>query len=811
MLTTDTQPDSGVKLTVVSAGAGRMRVHVSGFRVDAVRAVAIEDTVGKVTGVHSVQAYPRTASVVIWYSPARCGTAAILSAIADAERIPAASVPARAPHSADIHKAGVVQRLIGWAARTLSGQRDDGPGCVSAVVATPQAGVVSDGCCDHDDNEREPERLWHVVKLRRAALSGVLLGAAMITAWAGPFGPVVLGLKVVALAVGASTFVPSSLKRLAQGRIGVGTLMTIAAAGAVALGAVGEAATLAFLFSISEGLEEYAVARTRRGLRALLSLVPDRATVLRDGAETVVGAAELRVGDQMIVKPGERLATDGIIRVGRTALDVSAITGESMPLEAGAGDDVFAGSINGSGVLRVEVTATAQDNSLARIVHIVEAEQARKGASQRLADHIARPLVPGIMIGAALIAGTGSVVGTPLVWVERALVVLVAASPCALAIAVPVSVVAAIGAASKLGVLIKGGAALEALGTIHTIAVDKTGTLTANRPAVIDVATTNGATREQVLAVAAALEARSEHPLAPAILAAAQAPISAASDVQAIVGAGLTGHLDGHAVRLGRPGWLDPADLADHVARMQHAGATAVLVERDTQLLGAIAVRDELRPEAPEVIAGLRASGYEVTMLTGDNHATAAALAAQGGIEDVYAELRPEDKAHLVAQLRTRRPTAMVGDGVNDAPALAAADLGIAMGAMGTDVAIETADVALLGQDLRHLPQALHHARRARRIMLQNVGLSLSIITVLMPLAVFGTLGLATVVLVHELTEVIVIANGVRAGRLKGLTGPHTPDRFTTQGNGATTIAATRRPVRQPTQLPSGGTIATNS
>ncbi|WP_264990846.1 heavy metal translocating P-type ATPase, partial [Mycobacterium kiyosense] len=450
-------------------------------------------------------------------------------------------------------------------------------------------------------------------------------------------------------------------------------------------------------------------------------------------------------------------------------LDVSAITGEWVPVEAGPGDEVFAGSINGSGVLQVEVTATAEDNSLARIVHIVEAEQARKGASQRLADRIARPLVPGIMIAGALIAGTGSVFGSPAVWIERALVVLVAASPCALAIAVPVSVVAAIGAASKLGVLIKGGAALEALGTIGGLALDKTGTLTANRPAVIDVATTNGATREEVLAVAAALEARSEHPLAAAILAATHAPIAAASDVHAIPGAGLTGHLDGHTLRLGRPGWLDTAELADRVARMQQAGATAVLVERDEQLLGAIAVRDELRPEATEVIGRLRAEGYQVAMLTGDNHATAAALADQAGIAHVYAELRPEDKARLVGQLRAQRPTAMVGDGVNDAPALAAADLGIAMGAMGTDVAIETADVALMGQDLRHLPQALEHARRSRRIMLQNVGLSLGIITVLMPLALFGTLGLAAVVFVHELTEVIVIANGVRAGRITAL------------------------------------------
>jgi cation-transporting ATPase G len=779
MLTTDTDRDARIGLTVVSAGAGRMRVRTTGFRFDTVRAVAIEDAVSKVAGVQAVQAYPRTASVVIRYSPGVLNPEEILPAIRDAERVPAASVPVRAPHSVDGSNPGVVQRIFDWAERTRSGRCGNDSGVGSAVTARP-VGAFSDGCCDHDDDD-VAERLWQVVKLRRAALSGVLLSASAVTAWLTPFGPVALGLKVLALAVGASTFVPSSLTRLARGRIGVGTLMTIAAAGAVALGQVGEAAMLAFLFSISEGLEEYAVARTRRGLRALLSLVPDQATVLRDGAEFVVAAADLRVGDQMIVKAGERLATDGVVRGGRSVLDISAITGESVPVEAGPGEEVFAGSINGSGVLQVEVTATAEDNSLARIVHIVEAEQARKGASQRLADRIARPMVPGIMIAGVMIAGIGSVVGSPAVWVQRALVVLVAASPCALAIAVPVSVVAAIGAASRLGVLIKGGAALEALGTIGGLALDKTGTLTANRPMVIEVATTNGATREEVLAVAAALEARSEHPLAAAILTAAEQPIAAADEMQAVPGAGLTGHLDGHALRLGRPGWLDPAELTDRVARMQHAGATAVLVERDEQLLGAIAVRDELRPEAAEVITRLRAGGYEVAMLTGDNHATAAALADQAGIAQVYAELRPEDKARLVGQLRAQRPTAMVGDGVNDAPALAAADLGIAMGAMGTDVAIETADIALMGQDLRHLPQALEHARGSRQIMLQNVGLSLGIITVLMPLALFGTLGLAAVVFVHELTEVIVIANGIRAGRIKSLTEPHaTPGHVTT-------------------------------
>lgn len=635
---------------------------------------------------------------------------------------------------------------------------------------------MSDACgCGHDEargpdeqEEHPPEKLWQVSEIRFAAVSGLFLLGSWIAGLAGAASWVVLSLEALALLAGAYTFVPSTLGRLAKGKIGVGTLMTIAAVGAVLLGEVGEAAMLAFLFSISEGLEEYSLVRTRQGLRALLNLVPDEATVIRDGAEMVITPGELRVGDAMLVKPGERLASDGVILAGRTALDVSAITGESVPVEAAEGDDVFAGSINGTGTLTVTVTASAEDNSLARIVQIVEQEQSRKGASQRLADTIAKPLVPGVMIAAALIAIIGSIAGDPQLWIERALVVLVAASPCALAISVPVTVFAAIGAASKMGVLIKGGAALETLGTIRTVALDKTGTLTRNRPAVIEVATTGDASPEEVIDVAAALESRSEHPLARAILAAA-VTIRPAKDVAAVPGAGITGTRDGHQLRLGRPGWIDPHDLDGVIDRMQHAGATAVLVEVDNQVIGAIAVRDELRPESAGVIATLTRDGYEVVMLTGDNLATATALAREAGIDVVQADLRPEDKAATVRELSARHPTAMVGDGVNDAPALATADLGIAMGAMGTDVAIETADVALMGEDLRHLPQVFAHARRSRRIMLQNVGLSLALITVLIPLALFGVLGLAAVVLVHELAEVVVIANGVRAGRTRGL------------------------------------------
>jgi len=394
-------------------------------------------------------------------------------------------------------------------------------------------------------------------------------------------------------------------------------------------------------------------------------------------------------------------------------------------------------------------------------------------SSQRIGSPIAAPIpaiATAIMVLAVAIAGIGAAMGDPMRWLERALVVLVAASPCALAIAVPLTVVAAIGAASRQGALVKGGAAVEELGRIKVIALDKTGTLTRNRPQVVEVVTVGDTPEADALQTAAALEARSEHPLAQAILAAA-GEVPAAAEMTAVPGHGLRGRLGSAELRLGKPTWISPGPLADDVGRMQGAGATVVVLECDATVLAAIAVRDELRPEASEAIRQLGGLGIDVAMLTGDNTRTAEALAAEAGIRTVKSELLPEDKARLLSEIAGGRAIAMVGDGVNDAPALATADIGIAMGAMGTDVAIETADVALMGEDLRHLPQVLAHARRARRIMVQNIGLSLAIIGSLIPLAAFGVLGLATVVFIHELAEVLVILNAIRAARTHPLPG----------------------------------------
>nr|WP_232299638.1 cation-translocating P-type ATPase [Leucobacter komagatae] len=588
-----------------------------------------------------------------------------------------------------------------------------------------------------------------------------LPAVAVVAYWAG-------------LLTGAATFVPGAVRRLFVRRaLGIGLLMTISAIGAVLLGYVQEAAALAFLYSLAEALEDRAMDRARGGLRALLDLVPETATIATGGpagsTHSRIPATELQPGQLLILGPGERLATDGIVATGSSALDTSAVTGESIPVSVGVGDRVAAGSINTSSVLEITVTAAGTDNSLTQIVALVEQAQAVKGERARLADRIARPLVPGVLLLALAVVVFGALFGDPEMWITRALVVLVAASPCALAISVPVTVVSAIGGASRFGVIVKSGAAFERMGTIRRVALDKTGTLTRNAPSVTAVLTSAGATEAEVLTAVAAVERHSTHPLAAAIRAAAPGIADStpgAYDVAELPGKGMTGLLGGQRIAAGSPRWIAPGALSAGVAELEALGQTVVVVSRDGTVIGAVGIRDELRDEAKDMVSALRSAGIDVTMLTGDNARTARALAEQAGISSVHAELRPEDKARLVEELASTAPTAMIGDGINDAPALAAASVGIAMGATGSDAAIESADVAFTGHDLRRIPEALAHARAGHRIITQNIGLSLAIIAVLVPLAITGVLSLAAVVFVHELAEVAVIANGLRAARI---------------------------------------------
>ena len=614
-------------------------------------------------------------------------------------------------------KPGTVRRI------ELSRPLSTGDACCAAEPSSKTAAPsavhdAGDACCGPDlattptEADEEPEvrpPWWRDFALLPSALSGLFLLAGYTFEWTGLHIPALV-LQWAALLAGAYTFVPGAIRRLIRGRLGVGLLMTIAAIGAVLLGHVGEAATLAFLFSLAEALEDRAMDRAKEGLRALLSLIPDTVRVSRLTSDVTIPAADVRELDILVIGAGDRIATDGVVVEGRSSLDTSAITGESIPVEVGPGDPVAAGSVNGAATLRIEATADGRDNSLTQIVALVEQAHARKGNRARLADRIAKPLVPVVLIAAAVVALFGLLVGDPWTWIERALVVLVAASPCALAIAVPVTVISAIGAASKFGVVIKSGEAFEQLGTIRAVALDKTGTLTRNEPTVVDVQPAPGITRDDLLAWAAAVEATSTHPLAAAIIAAAPVA-SPATEVVEEAGHGITGTVDGRAIRM------------------------------------------------------LQSQGIETIMLTGDNTRTAHAIAAEAGVTDVRAEQLPADKAAAIEALVTQQPTAMVGDSINDAPALATATVGIAMGVKGSAAAIESADVAFIGHDLRLIPGALAHARRGRRIMTANIGLALAIIVALFPLALFGILGLAGVVLVHEIAEVVVILNGVRAAR----------------------------------------------
>lgn len=679
--------------------------------------------------------------------------------------------------------ARTAQPLAVGAPITLGSSRpvDDGCACcgpeeTGSSRRRPPVVDEGDACCgpdparqgsDDEDDVRPP--WWRDKALLPSAIAGVFLLAGFVLDLSGRHTAGLMA-QWVALLAGASTFVPGALRRLARRRLGVGLLMTIAAVGAVLLGHVEEAAALAFLFSLSEALEDRAMDRAKEGLRALLSLIPETVRLSRPGGDVTVPVTEVREHDLLVVGAGERVATDGTVSQGRSSVDTSAVTGESIPVEIGPGDAVPAGAVNGSGSLLVEATADGRDNSLTQIVALVEQAHARKGERARMADRIARPLVPTVLVVAALIVVFGFVIGDPATWIERALVVLVAASPCALAIAVPVTVISAIGSASKFGVVIKSGAAFEQFGTIRTVAFDKTGTLTRNQPRVAQAQTAPGVSREEVLAWAAAVESTSTHPLAAAVLSAAP-ETAPADDVIEDAGHGITGRIGSRSIRLGNPRWIDPVGFERDVESMSEAGMTVVVVESGGQVAGLIGVRDELRAEAAETIRLLDEQGIGAVMLTGDNARTANALAKQAGIGDVRAEQLPADKARAVEDLARTSPTAMVGDGINDAPALATATIGIAMGATGSAAAVESADVAFTGHDLRLIPAALAHARRGRRIMTVNIGLALAIITVLFPLALFGVLGLAGVVLVHEVAEVVVILNGIRAAQRPGQVG----------------------------------------
>ncbi len=624
-----------------------------------------------------------------------------------------------------------------------------------------------------------PPQPWRNPRVLTSAASGLLLLTGWLLSLAGLPEGVSFVLYVAAIVTGGYYFGREALEGLVfERKIGIELLMSIAAIVAAALGLPAEGAMLVFLYSISEAAEGYTEDKTRSAIRALMDLTPKMALVRRDGVEREIPVEELRVGDLFIVKPGESIATDGQVLSGRSSVNQAPVTGESVPVEKEPGDAVFAGTINGEGALEIRATKTFADNTVNRIIQMVEEAQERKGRSQRFIEGFGQRYSPLVLLVGVLIA-----VAPPLLfgaewteWLNRATVFIVAAAPCALVISIPITLVAALGTGARQGVLIKGGVYVEELAQVRVVALDKTGTLTRGEPAVTDVLACPGspaASPQKVLALAAGIERRSEHPLAQAIVRHAEvqgvAPL-ATDDFRSLTGAGASARLDGATVYVGSPDLFRTQPgvatgcAEEDIARLQAEGKTVVVVGDEQAPWGLIAIRDNIRPNARRAIEALHEVGVEkIVMLTGDNGRTAQAIARELGLDAVYAGLKPEDKVDRVRELAARYGhVAMVGDGVNDAPALAEATVGVAMGAAGTDVALETADVALMADDLEKLAYALKLARRTRSVVGQNLALSAVVISVLVIGAVAGALTLPLAVLGHEISEFVVIGSGLR-------------------------------------------------
>jgi Cd2+/Zn2+-exporting ATPase len=649
----------------------------------------------------------------------------------------------------------------------------------ATVIHTLAPGSVEAAFVRAGFQVREAKR--HPAATAPAAATLVALGltvAGAAVAFVAPPAGIVLYLSAIVL--GGAPIARKGVQRARQGVLDMNALMTVAVLGAMAIGEWGEGAATVVLFSLAQLLEARSLERARSAISGLLGLAPETALVRRGAAEERVPAAEVARGEWMIVGPGERFALDGVVESGRSAVDQSPLTGESQPVEKAPGDAVLAGSINGSGALGVRVTRPAQETTLARILRRVEEAQSSRATTQGFVDAFARVYTPLVLVLAAAAAAFPPLLGlgTFEAWAYRSLVLLVIACPCALVISTPVSIVSALTAASRRGVLVKGGAHLEDMGRVRAVVFDKTGTLTGGAPAVTDVLPAGGSAAE-ALALAAAVESRSAHPVAAAVVRYARQqgiPWEPASGVVEFPGRGAGGRVGGVRVLVGSHRLFDERGLCDHrldaeLSRLEAQGKTAVLVGRlgdgsgdgDGVVLGAVGVADDVRPEAAEAVAALRRAGLRVAMLSGDNARTADAIATRLGIEERRADLLPEDKVTHVAEMqRALGPVAMVGDGVNDAPALATATVGLAMGRRGTDVALETADIALMSDDLRRIPEAVHLARAARRVIRQNIALSLGVKAAVLGLALAGHGSLWAAVAADMGASLLVIGNGLR-------------------------------------------------
>ncbi|MCY2988088.1 MAG: heavy metal translocating P-type ATPase [Planctomycetota bacterium] len=572
---------------------------------------------------------------------------------------------------------------------------------------------------------------------------------------------------------------PKAWRALRHLRPDMNLLMTIAVIGAIAIGEWFEAATVAFLFSLSLALESWSLGRARRAIAALLELAPMVARLKRqDGSEEAVPPDQVSVGAHFLVLPGEKFPLDGRVVAGISGVNQAPITGESRPIVKNPGDQVFAGTINGDGALEVECTKRAEDTTLAHIVRLVGESQSRRAPSEQWVERFARYYTPIVFSLALLVLLLPPLLlgGEWADWCYRSLVLLVIACPCALVISTPVSIVAALAASARNGVLVKGGLHVEAPAGLQAIALDKTGTLTEGQPSVVEVVPLSGHDETELLERVAAIESRSDHPLARAIVAFAQRrqiKFTPAEELQIVSGKGATARFKGQLVWLGSHRYLEERgqeteEVHRRLEALSAAGCTVVVVGNENHVCGLIALADKVRPEARQAIQALRDKGIKhVVMLTGDNQGTARAIAAQTGVDEVHAELLPADKVACVERLVTQYGSvAMVGDGVNDAPALARATLGIAMGTAGSDAAIETADIALMSDDLAKLPWLIAHSRRTRAVVRENIAFSLAVKAVFVILTLAGYASLWAAISADVGATLLVIFNGLRLLRI---------------------------------------------
>jgi Zn2+/Cd2+-exporting ATPase len=599
--------------------------------------------------------------------------------------------------------------------------------------------------------------------------------------------PIATTFYLIAYVTGGVFGLKGGLESLRNRTIDVDLLMILAAIGAAVVGQPFEGAMLLFLFSLSNVLQDFALDRTRNAIKALMKLRPDQALVRRGEQTVMLPVERIIIGDHMIVKPGDRIALDGMVSAGESSVDQSSITGESIPVSKTPGSKVFGGTINKNGSLDIVVTKLAKDSTLARLIRLVEEAHSEKAETQRFIDKAEQYYAMGVIALTALAAVL------PLLWAEpfatafyRAMTIMVAASPCAIVISTPATVLSAIGNGARRGVLFKGGIHVENAATVKVVAFDKTGTLTAGKPQVTDVVLFNRdlgngrpQNEDELLALAAAAETRSEHPLAQATVTAANQrnlDLSEAFAFQATTGKGVEAQVDGRHVRIGNLRYFEEfhtiglAAAEREVTRLQNEGKTSVVVAymeddgRTAHLIGAIAFADVVRPDAADVVRQIRAAGVErVVMLTGDNEQVAMRIAAETGVDEVFAGLLPEDKVAVIKRVREQYgPVAMVGDGVNDAPALATATIGIAMGAAGTDVALETADIVLMADDLKNIPYVIGLSRQTRKTLAVNLGFALFMILLMLITIFVADLPLPAAVVGHEGGTVLVSLNGLR-------------------------------------------------